>query len=124
MGVIEVMQLVLMAGIGFFVWCAIASKEWGFLVGLAALIIIPISSILISTFPVAGFGAVYGLWFILLFSSRGKIVGDHGAQESVSSVVWKAALYAFVTVLIAFALNAFFGGGSGGGCSRATPQFC
>jgi hypothetical protein len=30
MGIIEVMQLALMAGIGFFVWCAIASKEWAF----------------------------------------------------------------------------------------------
>jgi hypothetical protein len=124
MGIIEVMQLALMAGIGFFVWCAIASKEWGFLIGLAALFIVPISSILISTFPLAGFGAVYALWFIVLFSSRDKIAGDNGASESVGNVVWKAALYAFITVLIAFALNAFFGGGSDGGCSRATPQFC
>lgn len=100
-------------------------KDWSFLFGLAALFIVPVSAILISTFPLIGFGVAYALWFVVLFGARGKAAGAEDAPQSVGDVAWKAAQYAFFTVLIAFALNLFFGGGSdGGGCSRATPQFC
>lgn len=125
MGFTEIIQIVVLAGIGFFVWSAVVSKDWNFLIGLGALFIVPLSAILISTYPLVGFGVVYALWFGVLFSSRDKVAGAEEAPPSVGNVAWKATQYALVTVLIAFALNAFFGGGgSDGGCSRATPQFC
>lgn len=126
MGFTEIIQMVVLAGIGFFIWSAVVSKDWNFLIGLGALFIVPLSAILISTYPLVGFCVVYALWFGLLFSSRDKVAGPEESPQSIGSVAWKAAQYALVTVLIAFALNAFFGGvgGSGGGCSRATPQFC
>lgn len=122
---LDIIQIAFGLGIAYLAWSAIIWKEWDFLIGMAALFVVPISVILISSYPLPAFGIIYVLWFIILFSSREKGLGEDEEVPTAGGVAVKAAQYAFVTVLVAGAISFLFGGGaSGGGCSRATPQFC
>ena len=122
---LDFLQIVFGLGIAYLVWSAIIWKECNFLIGMAALFVVPVSVILISSYPIPGFGVIYVVWFVIIFGSRDKWVEEDEAALTVGGVAIKAAQYAFVTVLIAGAISLFFGGGaSDGGCSRATPQFC
>ncbi|MGX1203006.1 hypothetical protein [Marinobacter sp. MBR-105] len=122
---LDVVQIVFGLGLVYLIWSAIIWKEWSFLIGIAALFVVPISVILISSYPIPGFGIIYVIWFVILFGSRDKGLKEDEAVPTVGGVAIKAAQYAFVTVLIAGAISLLFSGGaSDGGCSRATPQFC
>ena len=122
---LDILQIVFGLGIAYLIWSAIIWKEWNFLIGMAALFVVPISVILISSYRIPGFGIIYVVWFIILFGSRDKGLKEGEAAPTVGGVAIKAAQYAFVTVLIAGAISLLFSGGaSDGGCSRATPQFC
>lgn len=125
MTLLDILQIAFGLGIAYLAWSAIISKDWNFLIGMAALFVVPISVILISSYPLPAFGIIYVLWFVILFSSKDKGLKENEGVPTAGSVAIKAAKYAFVTMLVAGAISFLLGGGaSDGGCSRATPQFC
>lgn len=108
----------------YLLWLSIATKEYDFLVGLGALILVPLSILLIANFPLPSMGIIYVICFALLWGGR-KGAEEEVEHSTLAQVAWRAAKYTAVILIVAFLIYTVFNGAGGGGsCGRASPQYC